>query len=97
MKAILIFLIMLLGSVSGYSEIKRVGNTFTTTTTQSADKATPYIYKDKNGKSYTIYISSKGSCYIKKISKKSGKEYKHYLPKEVQEQIQKELGYVYSN
>ena len=97
MKTIFIFLIMLLGSISGYSEIKRVGNTFITTTSTQSDKATPYLYTDKNGKSYTIYISPKGSCYIKKISKKSGKEYKHYLPKEVQEQIQKELGYVHSN
>jgi hypothetical protein len=38
-----------------------------------------------------IFISKKGACYIKRTSYKTGKEYKQYLPKEIQETIRKEL------
>jgi hypothetical protein len=36
-----------------------------------------------------------GSCYIKKISKKSGNEYKQYLGEEVSKDICKQLGVEY--
>lgn len=78
---------------SAYSAVRRSGNTFEVTqTTSQSDVKTPYTWKDKDGKIYPIYISKKGACYIKRISKKTGKEYKYYLPKETQEQIRKELG-----
>lgn len=77
---------------SAYSAVRRSGNTFETVQTSQTDVQTPYTWKDKDGKTYPIYISKKGACYIKRISKKTGKEYKYYLPKETQEQIRKELG-----
>lgn len=84
-----------------YSSIQRTGNTFEAIS--QTDTKTPYTWKDKDGKIYPIYISmkrisifkndtSKGPFYIKRISKKTGKEYKYYLPKEVQDQIRKEIG-----
>ena len=85
--------------------VQRSGNTFEVIKTSSQDVQTPYNWKDKDGIIYPIYITKKGartsksaagtsggSCYIKRISKKTGKEYKYYLPKEIQEQIRKELG-----
>ena len=79
-------------SASEAHEVVRNGNTFETVQTSQTDVQTPYTWKDKDGKTYPIYISKKGACYIKRISKKTGKEYKYYLPKETQEQIRKELG-----
>ena len=95
MKKFLIALVVLIIGAVGQinAEVVRNGNTFEVTqTTAQSDVQTPYTWKDKDGKTYPIYISKKGSCYIKRISKKTGKEYKYYLPKETQEQIRKELG-----
>lgn len=95
MKKFLIILVMLIMGMTGttcIAEVVRNGNTFETVQTSQTDVQTPYTWKDKDGKTYPIYISKKGACYIKRISKKTGKEYKYYLPKETQEQIRKELG-----
>lgn len=67
------------------------GNTIvaTSTTTSKGSKAekTPFTFQAKDGKTYPIYISAKGSCYIVRISGKTGKEYKQYLGKEVSTEI----------
>lgn len=95
MKKFFIILVMLIVSMTGttcVAEVVRNGNTFETVQTSQADVQTPYTWKDKDGKIYPIYISKKGACYVKRVSKKTGKEYKYYLPKEVQKQVRKELG-----
>lgn len=74
---------------------ERNGKQFTVTKqdeTKIQDKATGYTWKDSKGNVYDIYISKKGSCYIIKTSKKTGKPYRQYLPKEVSNQIAEELG-----
>lgn len=90
MKKFLLILTVLIAVNSISAEIVRFGNTFETV--QSSDVVTPYSWKDKDGKTYPIYITKKGASYVKRLSKKTGQEYKHYLPKEIQEQIRKELG-----
>lgn len=85
-------LIMGMAGTTCIAEVVRNGNTFETVQTSQTDVQTPYTWKDKDGKTYPIYITKKGACYVKRISKKTGKEYKYYLPKEIQEQIRKELG-----
>lgn len=93
MKHIIIILALLLGSLTGYAEVKREGNTFKIerTATTNTDIQTKYKWQDKEGNEYPIFITKKGACYVKKISKKTGKEYKYYLPKNIQETIKKEL------
>lgn len=65
--------------------------------TVSQDIDTGYQYdtgkNDENGKIITlpIYASKSGACYVIKTSKKSGKQYRHYLGKEVSAQIMSEL------
>lgn len=59
--------------------------------TKTEEIKTVYTYKDSKNNEYPIYITAKGACYIKRISQKTGKEYKYYLPKEIQTAIQKEL------
>lgn len=92
-KFIIALVVLIIGAVGQINaEVVRSGNTFETVQTSQTDVQTPYTWKDKDGKIYPIYISKKGACYVKRISKKTGKEYKYYLPKEIQEQIRKELG-----
>ena len=73
----------------------RNGNEFSSVkkekTSSSGGEKTGYTWKDGKGNVYDIYISSRGSCYIIRTSSKTGKQYKDYLPKEVSEQIKKEL------
>lgn len=48
------------------------------------DTKTSFTWKDNKNNIYPIYKSKKGAYYIIRISKKTGKKYKQYLPKEVQ-------------
>lgn len=59
------------------------GNNFTQVKTERAEgkeTKTQYTYTDSKGNVYPVYLSSKGKAFIKKVSKKTGKEYKQYLP-----------------
>lgn len=70
-------------------EVKREGNTFTQVSARSngsREIPTEYTYVDSKGNSYQVFLSASGKAFIKKVSQKSGKEYKQYLP-EVGRQI----------
>ena len=54
------------------------------------DTTTTYTYR-MTDKVYKVYKSRNNAFYIWKVSKRSGKLYKNYLPKEIQAQIKKEL------
>lgn len=92
MKYIISLLIMLTLSMSSFAEIKREGNNFKVEqTSKASDTKTKYTWEDKEGNKYPIFITRKGACYVIRVSKKTGKEYKQYLPKDIQETIKKEL------
>lgn len=55
------------------------------------DIKTGYTWTDSKGRVYDIYLSPRGSCYILVKSQKTGKLYKSYLPKEIAEEIKKEI------
>lgn len=63
----------------------------------SQDIDTGYQYdtgkNDENGKIITlpIYATKSGACYVIKTSKKTGKQYRKYLEKEISAQIISEL------
>jgi len=76
-------------------DYKREGKQFSSASTErqsSTAEKTGFTWKERDGSVYDIYITKNNACYILKVSKKTGKEYKKYLPKEVAEQITKELG-----
>lgn len=50
------------------------------------DTTTTYTYKCPD-MTYKVYKSKSGAFYIWKKSKKTNKEYKAYLPKEIQKQM----------
>lgn len=67
------------------AKVVKEGNTFKEEQqVEYCDSTTEYKYVDKQGKEYPVFKSKRGSLYIWKISKKSGKGYRKYLPKEVQ-------------
>lgn len=87
---ILSIIVCLCGIIPMQANISQQGNVFKTEQSVSVDILTPYFY-EIDGVQYPIYRSSKNAFYIKRISKKTGKEYKYYLPKEIQEKLKQLL------
>ena len=96
MKKIILAAIMLLSlnvGVQAQSVVKS-GNNFTQVSNKGGKSSgketkTQYTYTDSKGNVYPIYLSSTGKAFIKKVSKKTGKEYKQYMP-EIGKQINPE-------
>lgn len=90
---ILLALVLMAGvRPAAAQDVKRQGNCFVQQ--KSSNKAstgtkTKYTFKAKDGKVYPIYLSKNGKAFIIRVSKKTGNEYKQYLP-EVTAQISKE-------
>ena len=61
---------------------------------QSAIK-TKFTWTDTKGKTYPIYITKTGRCFINKVSSKTGKEYKYSLKEDLAKTICKELNITY--
>ena len=76
----------------------RSGNTFISSKGERV-KAEPvktkFTWKDSKGKEYPVDISNSGSCFVIKVSAKTGKEYRNYLGSEISQQICKELNIEY--
>ncbi len=97
MKKIILAAIMLLSLNMGIQaqSVERKGNNFTQVSNNKSGKSsgketkTQYTYTDSKGNVYPIYLSSTGKAFIKKVSKKTGKEYKQYMP-EIGKQINPE-------
>lgn len=90
-KFIIISFVILLGIIAN-AQVKE-GNTFKQIKekTEVIEQKTSFEYEDSKGNKYPIYKSKRGSFYVVKTSKKTGKEYKYYLPKEIQEEIKKHI------
>lgn len=94
MKKIIIAAIMLFSLLLGVQaqSVVKSGNTFTQVSNNKGGKSggketkTQYTFKDSKGNIYPVYLSASGKAFIKKVSKKTGKEYKQYMP-EIGKQI----------
>ena len=99
--AIILFIISvtLVANADDNKTYKCEGNTYSSTgrvkSNSSAPVSTGCTWIDSKGISYPIFISESGSCYIVKISKKTGKEYKTYMKPEVSQDICEKLGKEY--
>ena len=94
MKKIIIAAIMLFSlsmSIQAQS-VQKQGNNFTQVSNKKPsgkETKTQYTYTDSKGVVYPVWLSSTGKAFIKKVSKKTGKEYRQYLP-EIGKQINPE-------
>lgn len=99
MKRVIITIALLLTLTAGQAQqqVTREGNTFSVVTTkkQATETKTQYEWQDSKGNKYPIYVGKTGACYVKRISKKTGNEYKQYLGAEISAQVCKELGREY--
>lgn len=97
MKHFILFISVLFTLNLSAQDYKFSNNTYYKESLQKIDdKATGYFYSVKDVK-YPIYISSRGSCYIIRISQKTNKEYKQYLGKEISQDICNKLNITYQS
>lgn len=96
---VLAFICCLSFSYNGHcQDYKRESKTFVVTKAQTKttkETKTDFVWKDAKGNEYPIYVGATGACYIKRVSAKSGNEYKQYLGAEISMQVCKELGIEY--
>lgn len=82
---IAIYLMFFCCAIAQGQNVQLIGKTFveqkTDTVSRPQAKKTDYVFIDKSdGGVYPIWVSSKGKCFIIKVSKKTGNEYRKYLP-----------------
>ena len=84
-KSILLSILMLSLCIPSFAQqYRKEGKTFVQISSATATNdsvKTEYIYQTKDGVKYTIYLSKSGKAYILRTSKKTGKQYRQYLPK----------------
>ena len=83
------FMVLALAGNVNAQNVQRQGNNFTQVSNGGGggkETKTQYTYTDSKGNKYPVYLSASGKAFIKKVSKKTGKEYRQYLP-EVGKQI----------
>lgn len=86
------------------TKVQKEGKTFIASSSRgSSDKdvATIYTWRDSKGNEYPIFLhqytkgenEGKWTAYVKKVSAKTNKEYKYYIPDgmEIAEQIRREM------
>ena len=97
-KILFILLLFCISFNNAYSQnYTREGNTFISSTGERSNPIkTKFTWKDNKNKEYPVYISSNGSCFVIKVSAKTGKEYRNYLGPEISQQICKELNVKYN-
>lgn len=94
MKKIFILVFAMLCFTATYAQkVKQEGKIFSAVSTKKTSvkdsTKTDYTWKDNKGNEYTIYLTPSGAAYVPRVSKKTGKYYRQYLPKEVKEAINK--------
>lgn len=66
---------------SSAQQVTQQGNNFTQTVkAAAAETKTVYTYTDGKGNVYPVWLSSTGKAFIKRVSKKTGREYRQYVP-----------------
>lgn len=100
MRKLILIAILVIASVSAsYAQnYTKSGKTYKAEKIEKAstERETGFTWEDSKGIQYPIYMGPSGSCYIKKVSKKTGNEYKQYLGAEISADICKQLGVPYT-
>jgi hypothetical protein len=90
MKQLALCIFMMLSTLGIHAQsVERQGNTFIQVSNRNPtekETMTSYVYKDSKGREYPVWLSSTGKAFVWKTSKKTGKEYKQYVP-EIGKQI----------
>lgn len=84
MKKLLLTAIFALSVWGASAQNFKASDFKSTAKTEQVKEETTYTYTDNKGETYKVYKSKNGAFFILRTSKKTGKEYRYYLPKDVQ-------------
>ena len=89
-------IIVIAAAQSSPAKVERHGNTFSEVKAKTSEIVLTDYFYNTGGQNYQIYINkASGRCFINKISSRTGKTYRYYLPEPVSRQICRELGVIY--
>lgn len=96
----LIALVCILIGAQAQTSYKVEGNTYKSVSSSTRTSAEPintgYNWQDSKGNNYPILMSAgTGSCFVIRVSSKTGNEYRNYLGPEISSDICKKLGREY--
>lgn len=97
----MVAMLLATGATMAQTSYKVEGNTYTAVfnkngrDARSSADSTAYTYADSKGEKRPIWIARTGSCFVIRISSKTGNEYRQYLPREVSADICRRLGREY--
>jgi hypothetical protein len=100
MLTLIALVCILIGAQAQETAYKVEGNTYKSVSTSTRVSSEPintgYNWQDSKGKTYPILMSAgTGSCFVVRVSAKTGKEYRSYLGPEISADICKKLGKEY--
>lgn len=76
--------------------VERNGNIFTEVKQKTSDIILTDYYYNTGGQTYQVFINkASGRCFINKVSSKTGKTYRYYLPEVICREICREMNIVY--
>lgn len=80
---VLILGFLVLATRTQAQNVQLKGKTFVQVDSSSKSQPidTGYEYVDKDNVSHKVFLSKNGKAFIIRVSKKTGKEYRQYLPK----------------
>ena len=96
-KSIFLLITALFSAIMSFGQnVIRKGNTFVSQPSEKQIQKdepikTQYTFVAKDGLVYPIWLSKNGKAFIIRTSKKTGKEYRQYLP-EVTAELENEIG-----
>ena len=104
MKKLLVLVALVLATMGAGAQesYTREGNTYTAVITNRGRDAranaeqTAYTWQDTKGTTYPIWIARTGSCFVIRVSNKTGNEYRQYLGPEISQDICKRMGRAYT-
>lgn len=91
MRKVIISLFLMLFTITVFGQDYKLENNTFSKVEKSVNKDTTKVetgyFYEVNGTKYPIYIGKTGACYILRISKITGSEYRQYLGEELSKQL----------
>ena len=91
-------MVLITAAQSSPAKVERHGNTFSEVKTKTSEIVLTDYFYSTGGQTYQIYINkASGRCFINKVSSKTGKTYRYYLPEVICREICREMQIVYAD
>ena len=89
-------MVLITAAQNSPAKVERHGNTFTEVKQKTSEIILTDYYYNTGGQTYQVFINkASGRCFINKVSSKTGKTYRYYLPEVICKEICREMNIAY--